>query len=267
MDYFLPSILGYFVVLNLFVLVVFVSLLHKINKKREIKNQIDTEEFISVATHELKSPMTGIKGYLSMILNGDAGAISPKARKFIKEAIHENDRLIRLIDNLLNVTRIEEGADDFISKDFNLTPLIKEVYGQFKTDILKKNLSFTFELNEGVNDLVYEDRDQIQIVIANLISNAVKYTDRGSITVKLSNPHSWNVRFEIKDTGPGISKVEQKNLFQKFYRANSNIGKQMGTGLGLFISKLIVDKSGGNIGVKSAKKKGSTFWFELPLRK
>ena len=117
----------------------------------------------------------------------------------------------------------------------------------------------------SITDKVRVDPDRIQEVIGNLLSNAVKYTDKGSVVVRLVQPNANMVRFEVEDTGSGISKEEQEKLFRKFSRAESTVGKTTGTGLGLYISKLLVEKFGGSIGLSSEIAKGSTFWFELPL--
>jgi signal transduction histidine kinase len=111
------------------------------------------------------------------------------------------------------------------------------------------------------------DADKINEVIGNLISNAIKYTEKGFVCVKLLQSGKEKVRFEVVDTGPGISKEETEKLFQKFYRVQSNVGKTTGTGLGLYISRLMIEKFGGKIGVESEVGKGSTFWFEIPLSK
>jgi len=123
------------------------------------------------------------------------------------------------------------------------------------------------DIPREIVDKVRVDADRAQEVIANLLSNAVKYTDFGSVTVKLGQPNKDVVRLEVVDTGPGISKPEQKKLFHKYYRVESNIGKTTGSGLGLYISKLLVDRFEGKIGLDSDFGSGSNFWFELPLVK
>jgi signal transduction histidine kinase len=117
-----------------------------------------------------------------------------------------------------------------------------------------------------IKDRVEVDPDRIQEVIGNFLSNAVKYTNEGSVMVKLRQPSENIVRLEVVDTGPGISKEEQAKLFNKFYRAESTVGKTIGTGLGLYISRLLIEKFGGKIGIDSEVGKGSIFWFELPVK-
>jgi signal transduction histidine kinase len=223
------------------------------------------DEFISMAAHELRAPMTAIKGYVSMVMEGDTGDIPEKARGFLADANNINDRLIRLVNNMLNVSRIEEGRIVFQMEDENLSRVVKSVFSQFTPEAERKNLKYVLDIPTHIKDKVHVDPDRIQEVVGNLISNAVKYTDQGFVKVTLMQPNDKVVRFEISDSGPGIPEDEQGKLFQKFHRIETNVGKTTGTGLGLYISKLLVEKFNGTIGMKSKPGKGSTFWFELPL--
>jgi signal transduction histidine kinase len=240
--------------------------MQELNKKlKELDEQKD--EFISVAAHELRAPMTAIKGYVSMVMEGDAGKITEKARGFLADANTINERLIRLVNNMLNVSRIEEGRMVYQLETESLSNVIRSVFSQFAPEAHRKGLEYDLKIPTEIRDKVYVDPDRIQEVIANFLSNAVKYTDHGSVTVRLGQPNKDTVRVEVVDTGPGISKVEQEKLFQKFYRVENNVGKTTGTGLGLYISKLLVDKFNGKIGLESELGEGSNFWFELPLAK
>jgi signal transduction histidine kinase len=223
------------------------------------------DEFISMAAHELRAPMTAIKGYVSMVLEGDTGDIPEKARGFLADANNINDRLIRLVNNMLNVGRIEEGRMVYQIEEENLSHAVRMVFSQFAPEAERKGLEYKLEIPNHIKDKVRVDPDRIQEVIGNFLSNAVKYTDKGFVKVRLSQQGSKHIRCEVIDSGPGISKEEQTRLFQKFHRVESNVGKTTGTGLGLFICKLLVEKFGGKIGLDSEPDKGSRFWFELPL--
>lgn len=227
--------------------------------------QRQKDEFVSMAAHELRAPMTAIKGYVSMVIEGDTGDIPEKARGFLADANNINDRLIRLVNNMLNVSRIEEGRMLYQVEDENLSGVVRAVFSQFTPEAQRKGLEYKLEIPTTIYDKVEVDPDRIQEVIGNLISNAVKYTDSGSIIVKLDQPNKGYVRCEVIDTGIGISKEEQSKLFQKFQRVESNVGKTTGTGLGLYICKLLVERFGGEIGIESETGKGSSFWFELPV--
>lgn len=233
------------------------------DKLKAIDKQKDT--FISMAAHELRAPMTAIKGYVSMVMEGDTGDIPEKARGFLADASNITDRLVRLVNNMLNVSRIEEGRMVYQEEVENLSQVARAVFGQFAPEAQRKGLEYKLEIPNEMKDRVQVDPDRIQEVIGNFLSNAIKYTDKGSVIVKLSQPSSNVVRCEVVDTGPGISKEEQQKLFQKFHRVESNVGKTTGTGLGLYISRLLVEKFNGKIGVESESGKGSIFWFELPL--
>ena len=233
---------------------------------RKLKN-LDRQknEFISMAAHELRAPMTAIKGYISMVTQGDAGEISEKARGFLADVNTINDRLIRLVNNMLNVQRIEEGRMVFQLETEELSHVVRAVYSQFIPEAERKGLNYSLKTPKQIRDRVNVDPDRIHEVIANLISNAIKYTDKGSVVVRLVQPSKKSVRFEVEDTGQGISKEEQEKLFQKFYRVETNVGKTTGTGLGLYISRLLIERFNGKIGLESEFSKGSTFWFEVPL--
>jgi len=225
------------------------------------------EEFISLVAHEFRAPLTAIKGYLSMILEGDAGKVSDKARGFIADALTVNERLVRLVNNMLNVSRIEKGKLLFQLEKINLSRIARGAIDNFRAEADRKGLNFALEIPARVKDLIEVDVDKINEVVANLVSNAVKYTDKGFVKIKVLTLDEGWIRLEVIDSGPGISKEEQKLLFRKFYRVESTAGKTVGTGLGLYICKLLIEKFNGKIGVESDVGRGSNFWFELPLAK
>lgn len=240
--------------------------LEKLTKKlKELDDR--KNEFISVAAHELRTPLTAIKGYISMILDGDAGKISSTANDFLQDSAVSTDRMIRLVNNLLNVGRIEEKRIVYQTVNCKLIEIVKPVFNQFMLEAKHKGIEYVLDIPTDLVDDVFIDKDRFPEVMINFISNAIKYTDTGKVTVKLSNTKADTIKFEVIDTGPGISAEEQKRLFQKFYRAKSTAGKTIGTGLGLYVSKLLVEKFKGKIGVIASNGKGCNFWFELPIAK
>ncbi|MBU0570310.1 hypothetical protein KKB40_06085 [Patescibacteria group bacterium] len=264
---------GVFIVLLIFGVLLIRSVMSEVKQRERLQElthklkEMDKQKdvFVSMAAHELRAPMTAIKGYISMVVGGDAGKISDKARSFLNDADTINERVIRLVNNMLNVSRIEENRMVYQMEVENLSQVTRTVFSQFRTEAERKGLEFSLTIPREIKDKVEVDPDRIHEVLANYLSNAVKYTDKGSVEVKLSQPNASTVRLEVIDTGPGISKEEQTKLFKKFSRAESSVGKTTGTGLGLYICKLLVEKFKGEIGLESEVDKGSTFWFELPL--
>ena len=271
----ITSPLGYVAVISAFLLGALLVdiLIREVSHKGELslhKARVDEfdkqkEEFMSMAAHEMRSPLTAVKGYTSMILAGDAGEITSKARSYLGDLDSVTDRLIRLVNNMLNATRLEAGRIVYQMENTNLIKAAQEVYNTFRFEAERKGLECKIEIPDGVKDLIWADPDKIREVMGNLVSNAVKYTQHGQIDIMITNPSENTVRFAVSDTGPGISKEEQARIFKKFYRAESTAGKTIGTGLGLYISKLLIENFKGSLGLESESEKGSTFWFDLPI--
>lgn len=250
------------------------SVINEIKQKEELqvlteklkKMDLMKNEFINMAAHELRAPLTAIKGFVSMILEGDTGEINPKTQEFLEDSKLSTDRMIRLVNNMLDVSRIEEGRIVYQDNNINLNEVVKSASSEFELEAKRKGLDFKVEVADGLSDYVFVDRDRIHEVVVNYLSNAIKYTEKGSVIVKIFNPADQVIRVEVIDSGMGIGKVEQQKLFSKFYRVEASAGKTIGTGLGLYISKLLIEHYGGKIGVESEYGEGSKFWFELPVR-
>lgn len=234
----------------------------KLKEMDKLKN-----EFLNVAAHEMRAPLTAVKGYLSMIAEGDAGKISEETQQYLNGALAGAEREIRLVNNMLNMSRIEEKRLVYNMGEVELSDVVSFAYEEFKMQAKEKGLEFEMYIEKKIRDLVFVDRDRIYEVVANMVSNAIKYTDKGKVTMKLFNPENEKVvRFEVIDTGYGISEIEQKKLFTKFFRSESSAGKVLGTGLGLYIIKLLIENFKGKLGLQSELGKGSVFWFELTNR-
>src|SRR3990172_4337743 len=218
---------GFFSVLLIRSVIREVEQREKLEELTEKLKALDKQKdvFISMAAHELRAPMTAIKGYVSMVLEGDTGDIPEKARGFLADANNINDRLIRLVNNMLNVSRIEEGRMVYQVEEENLSNPVRAVYSQFTPEAERKGLKYTLDIPNAIKDRVSVDPDRIHDVIVNLLSNAVKYTDTGFVKVRLSQPDQKTVRCEVIDSGSGIEEDEQKKLFQKFHRVETNVGK------------------------------------------
>lgn len=237
--------------------------LDEANKKLQELDKLK-DEFVSLASHELRTPMTAIKGSLSTILDGYAGDVAPQAKEFLSAAYNENDRLIRLVNNLLNISRIEAGRFVFTFSQVHVDTLISDVVEKLVGAAKEKNLVLTYERNPSL-PIVMLDEDKIREVLINLIGNAVKFTHTGGVTVGAQMKEGMVV-FSVADTGSGIAKEDQDLLFKKFSQVRGNYAKQTGgTGLGLYISKQIIEGHKGKVWLESTLGKGSTFFFSLPI--
>ncbi len=223
------------------------------------------DEFVSLASHELRTPMAAIKGSLSTIMEGYTGQISLQAKDFLAAAYNENDRLIRLVNNLLNISRIEAGRYSFNITKLDLDKIIKDVVNNLQMAAAEKQLYLKYEDGDKLQTFVWAEEDKVKEVLINFIGNAVKFTHEGGITVRSATKDNM-AEISVTDTGHGIAKEDQDLLFKKFSQVGRSYTKQAGgTGLGLYISKKWVEGMKGKIWLESELGKGSTFFFSLPV--
>lgn len=224
-------------------------------------------EFVSVAAHQLRTPLTGIKWSFSVLLDKDTGKLNSEQRYIIEGGLNATDRAISLINDLLNVARIEEGRFGFTFEKKPLDDLIKKLVEQFQEHAQKKSITLSYLAPSQALPPVIHDPSKLPIAITNLIDNAIKYTNAGGkVEVRLSKKNDKYIQIEVSDTGIGIPKEQLGRLFTKFFRADNAVSMQTtGTGLGLYLTKNIIEKHKGIIKATSQKDKGSTFTILLPI--
>jgi PAS domain S-box-containing protein len=243
-----------------------VEVLRDITKEKEVDKA--KTEFVSLASHQLRTPLSTVNWYSEMLLTGDVGEVTPDQKKYLEEIYHGNQRMVDLVNTLLDVSRIEMGTFIVESKATNMTKLAQGVIDEHKLQISEKKIKFTHVFNKNI-PFIQADPKILRMVIQNLLSNAIKYTPQGGkIEVSISLVKGNGILLKVSDTGYGIPKDQQNKIFTKLFRADNVIGKDTeGTGLGLYIAKSIVEQSGGKIWFESSENKGTTFYVTLPLKK
>lgn len=241
-----------------------VVILKDITQERELEKLKD--EFVSLASHELRTPMTAIKGLISMILEGDYGKINESLKDPLSDVFKSSERLIQLVNDMLDVSRIEAGRTKISISPVSVADLVAETVGMLKLIADQKNIKL--EVKESVIHKVSADPDKLKQILINLINNAIKFTDHGNVIVSF---RSWGkfAYISVTDSGVGITKEDQVKLFSKFSQiSNSQSGRPPGTGLGLYISREFARKMGGEMWIERSEiGKGSTFTFALPFAK
>ncbi len=238
-------------------------ILHDVTREKHIERM--KTEFVSIAAHQLRTPLSAIKWTLRMLLEGDLGKLTKEQLGFLEKTYQSNERMIGLINDLLNVARIEEGRYVFKLTSVQFEKICQEVIDVFKEEISRRQINFGFLIPLEKLPQVRVDVEKIKLVVQNFLDNAIKYTmPGGRMTISLKKGIK-EIEFEIKDTGVGISKDQQERVFTKFFRgANIMRMETTGSGLGLFIAKNIIEAHGGKIWFESEEGKGSTFHFTLP---
>jgi len=233
-------------------------------------------EFISIASHQLRTPLTSIKGFGSLLLEGTYGEIQPAQRNVLEKIYISNERLIQLVEDLLNISRIDAGKMEFDFQEAQIEDLVQEAVNTLELSAKAKNLYLHWQKPAQVLPKLKIDITKIKEVISNMVDNAIKYTPKGGVTVRVEkgsffNHDTWQqkniVRVVVSDTGIGMDKEELESIFNKFER-----GKEVsryhtdGTGLGMYIGKKVVEVHKGRIWAESdGKGRGSRFILELPV--
>ncbi len=242
-------------------------ILHDITREKMVE-RIKTE-FVSLAAHQLRTPLSAIKWTLDMLLDGDLGEITKEQRDFIGKTYQSNERMITLINDLLDVTRIEEGKYLYQPTLTDLGSIVQFVVNSYKEEVQRKKLNLEFKKPMFQLPKIVLDVEKIRLVVQNLLENAIKYTPSGGkITVSLKHlKEKKEIELQVQDTGVGIPKDQQERVFTKFFRAANIIRLDTeGSGLGLFISKNIIEAHGGRIRFESEEGKGATFYLNLPIK-
>jgi signal transduction histidine kinase len=227
------------------------------------------DEFVSVVSHELRTPMTAIKSYVWLALNGKAGPVNEKMRNYLFKVYQSSERLIGLINDVLDVSHIETGRINLDIQNISPVKVAEEVVTTLQARAAEQEIKLELEKSEAI-PMVAADPMKLNEIIVNLVGNALKFTPKsGSITVSFSKQENL-VETSVTDTGIGISKEDLPKLFTKFGRiakSYSTIAQSTGSGLGLYISKNYLELMGGKIWVNSELGKGATFTFSLPIAK
>ena len=238
-------------------------ILHDITREKMIEKM--KTEFVSIAAHQLRTPLSAIKWTLKTLLDKDLGEITPEQEDFIEKCYKSNERMISLINDLLDVTRIEEGRYIFKQVSVRLEPIIQSVVSSYEEEIVKRAIKFEFKKPEEKLPILILDVEKIKLVIGNLIDNAIRYTRPGGRVTVSTRCIKNEIEVSVKDTGVGIPLDQQQRMFTKFFRASNVMRMETeGSGLGLFIAKNIIEAHHGRIWFESEENKGSTFHFTIP---
>ncbi len=235
---------------------------------KEIMLDKAKDDFLSLASHELKTPMTIIKSYLWMLQNNQIGSLNEQQDTYVDRAVHSTDQMIAMINDMLNISRMEQGKLTFNMQPGKIIPSIQDALTGFDLKAKEKNIYLKTDLTQVPQDQdAYYDEGKLKECVVNLLGNAIKFTKEGGVTLKVEDIGTY-LKISVIDTGVGISQEEANKLFKKFGKGETSYSKIVesgGTGLGLYIIKIYIEAMGGQVGYTSAGDfKGSNFWITVP---
>lgn len=239
------------------------SLYNELEKKNRELQRMDElkSQFVANVSHEFKNPLAMVAESMSLVIEGVAGEANPKQKELLETGRKTVQRLIRLVMDLLDVSKIEAGKMEMKREELDFVSLVEEVLAAYDRELSKKQLTLKKELAPDTG-MLWADKDKLSEVVINLLNNAIKYTPQGGAIAIRAGGSDKEVRFEIADTGPGIPVEYKEKIFDKFERITAE--KQEGTGLGLPIAKDIIALHKGRIWAEGAAGQGSRFIFTLP---
>ena len=225
------------------------------------------DEFLSIASHQLRTPLTSVKGYLSLVLDGDAGPVNAQQKQLLEEAFTSSQRMVNLIEDFLNISRLQTGRFVVTRTPHNIVTMIDEEIELLRATAAKRRMKLSVHKEGDLPTTMQIDEGKLRQVVMNFIDNALYYSQPDSTIDIYMTANKKKFEFTVKDTGIGVPKEAQKHLFGKFYRAsNARSRRPDGTGIGLYLAKKVVTEHDGEIIFKSVENKGSTFGFWLPIK-
>lgn len=224
-------------------------------------------DFVSLASHQLRTPLSAVKWYSEMLMGQKQGKLNAKQQEYLREIYRSNERAINLVNDLLDVSRIQEGQIHLELRPTKVEDVIEETIDSLEPLIKAGEVAVDFEILGGPLPKVEADKEKLKRVLINLLSNSIKYTmAKGKVKITVEKIPKF-LRISVRDSGIGILKTDKEKVFKKFFRS-ANVIKAVpdGTGLGLYIAKSLANAMGGKMSFTSDEGKGTTFYFTLPLK-
>ena len=259
-----PELVALITILIALILFILAALITNSFERLAEANRLKSE-FISIVSHQLRAPLSNLRWAIELLMSGRLGKIEEKQTEYFRILKENSGRMEELVSDLLIVSRLETATLPLKKEEISLEELINKLISEFQPFARASNVEIEFQSQKNLPKIL-ADPSQLYLVLENLLDNAIRYIkDSGQVKMRLEK-RGQNLYFEIEDNGVGIPKEDQKYIFQKFFRSENILKYQtQGSGLGLYISKAIIERSGGKIGFKSEENKGSTFYFTLPI--